>query len=100
MEEGGEAMPLRTEQTLRKSEININQYKTMKESYIIIWKWFKNLNLWNKIKVIWFYVNVCLCMCIVEADIVPLLVFMVNLILSAFAIKTVDTKPLDKLMDK
>lgn len=39
-------------------------------------------------------------MCIVDADMISLLLFIVNLVLSAWAVKTVDTKPLDKLMDE
>lgn len=72
----------------------------MKESYVIVWKWFKKLNLLDKIKVVWFFMNICLCMCIVEADLISLVVFLVNLVLSVKAIKTVNTKPLEKLTDE
>lgn len=72
----------------------------MKESYVIVWKWFKKLNLLDKIKVVWFFMNLCLCMCIVEADLISLVVFLVNLVLSVKAIKTVNTKPLEKLTDE
>jgi hypothetical protein len=53
----------------------------------------------NKAKCVWFYTNLTIAMCITDAEVDALLVFVANLALSAVAIRTVPTKGIENLAE-
>lgn len=64
-----------------------------------MWRWFKGLNLKSKLIVVWFFVSIMLIMGLVEASEAAGWFICANSFASFIAIRTVDTKELDKVME-
>lgn len=57
------------------------------------------MSLANKAKCVWFYTNIAIAMCLVDADVVTLFLFIANLAMSVVAIKTVPTEGIENIAE-
>ena len=70
-----------------------------KRMYLRFYCWWRALSLADKAKCVWFYTNIAIAMCMVDADVVTLFLFIENLAMSVVAIKTVPTEGIENIAE-